>query len=114
MTWVGTDAYDKWLTRYRRIPNIYVGIDGKALDARFEYEIYMRVQRTPKEQEQALFKYKREQFRKGYEDIKKMIVTHKKVYYKEMETKQLMKRWKTFDEVSDFNDDMKEEIRKFL
>jgi hypothetical protein len=28
--------------------------------------------------------------------------------------KQVMKRWKVFDEVSDLNDDMKEEIRKFL
>ena len=110
MNRIGTDAYDKWLAEMRQTTNIYA---GQAYDECCEYHIYKHG-RTPKQQEQAYLKYKRAQTREGNKVQLKMIVKHKSVYYKEMETKQVMKRWKVFDEVSDLNDEMKQEIRKFL
>ena len=108
MNRIGTDAYDKWLAEMRQTTNIYA---GQAYDECCEYHMSGG---TPKQQEQAYLKYKRAQTREGNKVLLKMIVQHKKAYYKEMETKQVMKRWKVFDEVSVLNDDMKQEIRKFL
>lgn len=73
-----------------------------------------RETRTIEQQNIVFLKYIREETHAGNKHVLKMIVQHKTAYYKEMEKKQSMKRWKVFDEVSDLNDDMKQEIRKFL
>lgn len=100
MNRIGTDAYDKWLAKYRAT-NIYKGYAAE------EYKKYKR-NRTP----QAFVAYIIQQTREGNENVNKMIVLHKAIYYKKMETKNAM--WKAFDEGSDLNDDVKQEIRKFL
>lgn len=110
MNRIGTDAYDKWLAKYRQTTNVYL---GSACEECLEYYMYGG-RLTPKQKEQSFLKYKRAETRNGHEFVKKMIVKHKSAYYKEMEAKQVMKRWKVFDEVSNLNDDMKQEIRKFL
>ena len=106
---IGTDAYDKWLSKYRKNAIIYSGTwnyetrePGGELDYSEEYY----------------------ETRVRSEHVLNMIVRHKTAYYKEMVKKQeakkiemrkqAMERWKVFDEVSHINDDMKEEIRKFL
>ena len=104
MTHIGTDAYDKWLTWYRQTTNVYL---GSACEECCEYYMY-GVRRTPKQKEEAFLKYKRAETRKGYENVKNMIVRHKKVYYEKMVM------WNAFKEVSGLNEDMKQEIRKFI
>ena len=102
---IGTDAYDKWLVEFRQTTNIYEG--AATYDECCEYYIYRRG-RTPKQEEQALLKFKRAQTRKGNEDVKNMIVRHKKVYYEKMVM------WTAFKDVSGLNQDVKQEIRKFI
>ena len=108
---IGTDEYDKWLSKYRKNTIIYSGT--------WTYEI-----REPGSEPVNELLYSYYEARERSDHILKKIVKHKTVYYKEMAKKQeekkvemrkqVMKRWKAFDEVSDLNDDMKEEIRKFL
>ena len=106
---IGTDEYDKWLSNYRKTTDIY---SGCAYEACREYCRYVGSrERTPEEEEQAYLKYKRQQTREGNENVMKMIVLHKKPFYKKMEINAL---WKAFDEVTHLNDNMKQEIRKFL
>ena len=106
---IGTDAYDKWLSKYRKNTIIYSGT--------WAYET-----REPgSELVNDLLYY---EARERSDHVLKKIVKHKTAYYTEMAKKQqakrvemrkqAMERWKVFDEVSDMNDDMKEEIRKFL
>ena len=108
---IGTDEYDKWLSKYRKNTNIY---SGKGTYESWRACFMNRETRTIEQQNIVFLKYIREATRAGNEHVLKMILHHKSAYYKEMETKQVMKRWKAFDEVSVLNDDMKQEIRKFL
>lgn len=108
---IGTDEYDKWLARQRTHTNIY---SGKGSYESWRACFMNRETRTIEQQNIVFLKYIREETHAGNKHVLKMIVQHKTAYYKEMEKKQSMKRWKVFDEVSDLNDDMKQEIRKFL
>ena len=108
---IGTDEYDKWLAIQRTNKNIY---SGKGSYESWSACFMNRETRTIEQQNIVFLKYIREETYAGNEHILTMIVHHKSAYYKEMETKQVMKRWKAFDEVSDLNDDLKEEIRKFI
>ena len=108
---IGTDKYDKWLSKYRKNTIIYSGT--------WTYET-----REPGSEPVNELLYSYYESRARSDHVLKKIVKHKTAYYKEMAKKheakriemrkQAMERWKVFDEVSTMNDDMKEEIRKFL
>ena len=110
---IGTNAYDKWLKEYRETTNVYAG----AGTMESWYECYMVKNRTPEQQEKAQKKFIREETRAGNDNVTRMIVKHKKLYYEEMKERNLLKAlkaWKAFDEICDINDDIKQEISKYL
>ena len=107
----GTDAYDKWLSEYRKNKFIYLLSGSPEL----RIACYMnRETRTNEQQKIVELRYIRQETHAGNEQVNKMIIKHKKAYYKEMEKKQAMVRWKAFDEVPNRNADMKRESKNFL
>ena len=100
---IGTNAYDKWLAEYR------VSLSQGENDDMESLELFIGVLNK-----RARHDYTIECVRIKDIHIKNMIVKHKKLYYKKMAEMNLLKAWKAFDEICDINDDIKQEIHKYL
>ena len=103
MASIGTDAYDKWLAEYRA--NVLRQCDNYEIEA---LELFLGAMTMRDRRD-----YTIEGIRMKQNHITSMIVRHKTFYYKKMEKKQSLEKWKAFDEVTNLNDDVKQEIHKF-
>jgi len=102
---IGTDEYDKWLSKYRK--NTIIRERGLTKFVNQEASKWVSLLRSSWEKRP--YSQKDSETQAYYKEMAKK-QEEKKVEMR----KQVMKRWKVFDEVSDLNDDMKEEILKFL